>query len=163
MPRFSARNAIVLVNVILLTTLIVHLKTVLWDKNPGRASSLFVDLANDQDGYDGGDVDDHDAVLGLNGMKSNKDWASSEGKTLQMNRGPKGGLVESKKERRTAVVIASQAIENTTWIAEFFPQWEQNIYRLDDPSAKLTVPKNKGRESMVYLTYVTLSAFKMLV
>lgn len=156
MPRFSARNAIVLANVILLTTLIVHLKTVLWDENPGRASSLFADLADDQDGYDRGDVDEHNAVLGLNGVKSDREWASSEGKTLQINGGPKRGSVESKKEKKTAVVIASQASENTTWITEFFPQWEQNIYRLDDPSAKLTVPKNKGRESMVYLTYVAL-------
>lgn len=150
MPRFSARNAIVLVNVIILTTLFVHLKTVLWDKNPGRsvngADSLFADLADNDDGYDGANADNRDAALGLNAVQSNAEWASAEGKTLQVN--------GASKERRTAVVVASQASENATWISEFFPRWEQNIYRVDDPSAKLTVPKNKGRESMVYLTYV---------
>lgn len=158
MPRFSLRNAIVLVNVCLLTVLIVHLKTVLWDKNPGRAingaSSLFGDLGDDEDGYEGGNVDDRDVVLGLKGIKSDDEWRSKDGKTLHVNGAPKEGLVGGKKERKTAVVVASQASENATWIEEAFPEWEQNIYRVDDPSAKLTVPKNKGRESMVYLTYV---------
>jgi hypothetical protein len=153
MPRFSVRNAVVLVNVCLLTVLFIHLKTVLWDKNPGRAingaGSLFGDLADDDDGYDGGNADDRDAVLGLNGVNSNAEWASSEGKTLQVNGGSKNGL----KQRSTAVVVASQANEDASWIAKSFPAWEQNIYRVDDSSAKLTVPKNKGRESMVYLTY----------
>ncbi|KAL5119627.1 hypothetical protein ACEQ8H_002473 [Pleosporales sp. CAS-2024a] len=58
------------------------------------------------------------------------------------------------KTRRTAVVVASQASENATWLDDFFPQWEKKIYRVDDASAALTVPKNKGRESMVYLTYI---------
>ncbi|KAF2628528.1 hypothetical protein BU25DRAFT_37671 [Macroventuria anomochaeta] len=164
MPRFSARNAIVLVNVALLTVLFIHLKTVLWDKNPGRAingaSSLFDDLYDDDDvGYDGGNADDRNAVLGLNSVKSDDEWKSKDGKTLQVNGGSAGDLLgakggKGKKERRTAVVVASQASENATWIGEAFPEWEQNIYRVDDPGAKLTVPKNKGRESMVYLTYI---------
>jgi hypothetical protein len=54
--------------------------------------------------------------------------------------------------RRTALVVASQASEDATWLTTYFPKWEKNIYRVDDPNAKLTVPKNKGRESMVYLT-----------
>ncbi|KAJ4317765.1 hypothetical protein N0V94_004763 [Neodidymelliopsis sp. IMI 364377] len=154
MPRFSVRNAVVLVNVCLLIVLFIHLKTVLWDKNPGRAingaGSLFGDLADEDDGYDGGNADDRDAVLGLNGVNSNAEWASSEGKTLQVNGGSRNGL----KQRSTAVVVASQASEDASWIAKSFPEWEQNIYRVDDASAKLTVPKNKGRESMVYLTYI---------
>jgi hypothetical protein len=68
------------------------------------------------------------------------------GQKLQMDAEP--------KSRRTAVVVASQASENATWLNEYFPLWEKNIYRVDDPRAPLTVPKNKGRESMVYLTYV---------
>jgi hypothetical protein len=54
--------------------------------------------------------------------------------------------------KRTAVVVASQKSEDPTWLDEYFPKWEKNIYRVDDRKAKLKVPKNKGRESMVYLT-----------
>ena len=36
----------------------------------------------------------------------------------------------------------------------YLPGWSRSVYVVDDPSAKLTVPKNKGREAMVYLTYV---------
>jgi hypothetical protein len=53
--------------------------------------------------------------------------------------------------RRTAVVVASQKSENATWLETYFPDWEKNIYAVDDQTAPLTVPTNKGRESMVYL------------
>jgi hypothetical protein len=100
MPRFSARNAVVALNILLLTALAFHLKYEIWDKNALTPN-----------------FDD--------------------------------------PERRTAVVVASQASENATWLEEYFPSWEKNIYRVDDADAPLTVPKNKGRESMVYLTYVS--------
>lgn len=156
MPRFSVRNAIVLVNIALLTILFIHLKDVFWDRRAANgANSLFSDLdGDDTEDWDYGNVDDRDAVLGLNGIKSDNDFRSKEGKTLQVNGAVASSLVGSKKKRKTAVVVASQASENATWIAEAFPEWEQNIYRVDDATAKLTVPKNKGRESMVYLTYV---------
>jgi hypothetical protein len=98
MPRcFSPRNAVIAINIVLLTALFLHLKYQLWDK-------------------------------------------------------PAPTLATPK--RRTAVVVASQKSENATWLAEYFPHWEQKIYRVDEPTAKLSVPMNKGRESMVYLTYV---------
>lgn len=53
-----------------------------------------------------------------------------------------------KLKLRNAFVVASQKTENTTWLREHFPEWEQYIYAVDDPTAPLTVPKNKGRESM---------------
>lgn len=59
--------------------------------------------------------------------------------------------------RRTAVVVAKTAFENVTWLDEYFPQWEKNIYSVDDREAKLKIPKNKGRESMVYLRCVVVS------
>jgi hypothetical protein len=139
MPRLSARNAIVLVNIVLLTALLIHLKDVFWDRGASGAS-LF---GGDDEEWDYGNVDDRDAVLGLNGIKSDNDFRSKEGKKQK-----------EKRKRITAVVVASQASENATWIAEAFPKWEQNVYHVDDPKAELTVPKNKGRESMVYLTYV---------
>lgn len=158
MPRFSARNVIVLINVALLTVLFLHLKYHLWDKNQGTdgATSLFGDLYGDEDdGYSGGKANDRDADRGLDGVRSDNEWRSRDGKTLQVNGGSTSSMVldaKGKKERRTAVVVASQASENATWIGEAFPKWEQHIYRVDDPDAPLTVPKNKGRESMVYLT-----------
>jgi hypothetical protein len=127
MPRFSARNAVVLFNVLLLTALFLHLKTVLWDK-PGRAAPELADLEILPDD------DHHEAKIPY----------EETGRKLQANSGI--------RTRRTAIVVASQESENATWLEEHFPHWEQNIYSVDNPNAPLTVPKNKGRESMVYLT-----------
>ncbi|KDB20777.1 hypothetical protein H109_07250 [Trichophyton interdigitale MR816] len=52
------------------------------------------------------------------------------------------------------MVVASMKRENVTWLHEYLPQWKKNIYVVDDPEAELTVPENKGREAMVYLTYI---------
>ncbi|KAI9675114.1 MAG: hypothetical protein M1817_001522 [Caeruleum heppii] len=52
------------------------------------------------------------------------------------------------------LVVASLKDDDVSWIHEHFPDWSKAIYVADDPQASLTVPKNKGRESMVYLTYI---------
>ncbi|KAB5528817.1 hypothetical protein GE09DRAFT_1148528 [Coniochaeta sp. 2T2.1] len=52
------------------------------------------------------------------------------------------------------LVVAKQEREDTTWIDKYLPDWHSNIYVVDDPKAKLTVPTNKGREAMIYLTYL---------
>jgi hypothetical protein len=44
------------------------------------------------------------------------------------------------------IVVASLAKDNSTWLNTHFPDWETRRYIVDDNS---TVPKNKGRESMV--------------
>lgn len=44
--------------------------------------------------------------------------------------------------------------EDTSWLATHLPDWKQSVYVVDDKKAPLTVPMNKGRESMVYLTYI---------
>lgn len=50
-------------------------------------------------------------------------------------------------------VVASQIQDNTTWLAHAFPTWEKAIFLTDgDAPSRLSVPANKGRESMVYLT-----------
>ena len=51
------------------------------------------------------------------------------------------------------LVVASMKHENTSWVHEYLPDWYSSIYVVDDPDAALTVPKNKGNEAMVYLTY----------
>ncbi|KAK4106344.1 hypothetical protein N658DRAFT_490960, partial [Parathielavia hyrcaniae] len=52
------------------------------------------------------------------------------------------------------VVVASLSTENTSWVHAYLPGWFRSIYVVDDPSAKLTAPQNKGREAMVYLTHI---------
>lgn len=53
-----------------------------------------------------------------------------------------------------AAVVASLKGDDTSWLHEYFPDWQPNIYVMNDRKAKLTVAKNKGRESMAYLTYI---------
>ncbi|OCL02316.1 hypothetical protein AOQ84DRAFT_443459 [Glonium stellatum] len=66
---------------------------------------------------------------------------------------------ESNKVDRTIalekeLVVASLVGDDTSWLNEFLFDWKTNIYVVNDPSAPLTVPKNKGREAMAYLTYI---------
>lgn len=53
-----------------------------------------------------------------------------------------------------AIAVASQRGDNTSWL-NFFSKWPKTVYVTDDPAANLTVPANKGREGMVYLTWVS--------
>lgn len=59
-------------------------------------------------------------------------------------------------EDEVALVVASQKGDDTAWL-DAFSKWTRSIYVTDDPTAALTVPMNKGREGMVYLTYVVSS------
>lgn len=52
------------------------------------------------------------------------------------------------------LVVASQMKDNTTWLHDSFADWRKLIYVTNDPNATFTVPSNKGREGMVYLTYI---------
>ena len=54
--------------------------------------------------------------------------------------------------RRRDMILASMKQDNTSWLFEEFPDWHKSVYVVDDRYAELTVKKNKGRESMVYLT-----------
>jgi hypothetical protein len=65
---------------------------------------------------------------------------------------------ESKKTNQTItpekeLVVASLVGDDISWLDEPFSDWKTNIYVVNDPNASLTVPKNKGREAMAYLTY----------
>ena len=66
----------------------------------------------------------------------------------QLHQGTSGRHNEVSKE----LVVASVASDNTTWLEEYLPDWDANVYVADDPTAALTVPENKGREAMAYLT-----------
>ncbi len=69
---------------------------------------------------------------------------------------PGGKPPEGKKknEHDLELVVASVKAEDTSWFHTHLPSWHKNIYVADDPGAPLTVPRNKGREAMVYLTYM---------
>ncbi|KAH8697776.1 hypothetical protein BGW36DRAFT_174966 [Talaromyces proteolyticus] len=55
---------------------------------------------------------------------------------------------------RKDLVVASMKGDNTSWLYDSLPDWNKNVYVVDDEDAELTVVKNKGRESMVYLSYI---------
>ncbi|KAH7329465.1 hypothetical protein B0I35DRAFT_456822 [Stachybotrys elegans] len=57
-------------------------------------------------------------------------------------------------DRDVEMVVATMKKENITWLDDYLTDWNKNIYVVDDPHAELTVPVNKGREAMVFLTYI---------
>jgi hypothetical protein len=52
------------------------------------------------------------------------------------------------------LVVPKIEREQVDWIAKELPGVEAAIYEVDNPSAEYRVPKNKGNEAMVYLTYI---------
>ncbi|KAH9883627.1 hypothetical protein F4778DRAFT_766032 [Xylariomycetidae sp. FL2044] len=59
------------------------------------------------------------------------------------------------------LVVASTSKEDTSWLHRHVPAWRKNIYVVDQSAVSaaaasplLTVPQNKGHETMVYLTYI---------
>ena len=51
------------------------------------------------------------------------------------------------------LVVASTKADNTSWLDQFLADWPKSIYIVDDSTAGLSVPQNKGHEAMPYLTY----------
>ncbi|KIV96455.1 hypothetical protein PV10_00325 [Exophiala mesophila] len=51
-------------------------------------------------------------------------------------------------------VVASLKGDDSSWLQEYISKWKTNLYVVNDQSAPLTVPQNKGREAMVYLTHI---------
>ncbi|KAL1964352.1 hypothetical protein VTN77DRAFT_7037 [Rasamsonia byssochlamydoides] len=80
-------------------------------------------------------------------------WAPKGSKTGQQVT-PQPSIPLPPLEIQKDLVVASMTTDNTSWLYEFFPDWHKSIYVVDDKNAQLTVEKNKGRESMVYLTYI---------
>ncbi|XXG93826.1 hypothetical protein Hte_000075 [Hypoxylon texense] len=56
--------------------------------------------------------------------------------------------------RETEIVVASTTREDPSWVYRHFPHWNPQVYVSDNRSATPAVPQNKGREAMVYLTYI---------
>ncbi|KAL4914459.1 hypothetical protein BDW62DRAFT_143934 [Aspergillus aurantiobrunneus] len=73
------------------------------------------------------------------------------------NRDPHSGQATPARQSapiRKSMVVASMKNDDVSWLHKFFSDWHKNIYVVDDKTAQLTVAQNKGRESMVYLTYI---------
>jgi len=140
--RFTAKNALFVLLVWLFLALAYHLKEELWSSTPS-----LVELGQEH----------------LTGAEPQKTPVEPEklanGKGTDAGKGEKDNSKDETKDggkksnaKRTAVVVATQKSEDPKWLDEYFPSWEKFIYSVDDRNAKLTVPKNKGRESMAYLT-----------
>lgn len=52
------------------------------------------------------------------------------------------------------LVVATEQKRHISWIKRELPDWQTAIYVVDNDTAPLHPPKNKGREAMVYLTYI---------
>ncbi|KAF2200824.1 hypothetical protein GQ43DRAFT_481228 [Delitschia confertaspora ATCC 74209] len=52
------------------------------------------------------------------------------------------------------LVVPRAGEEDITWMTEELKDTPLAIYEVDNPDAEYHVPKNKGREAMVYLTYI---------
>lgn len=68
---------------------------------------------------------------------------------------PSDEPVEVLGEDSVELVVASMTKENVTWLDNYLTHWKKSIYVVDNPKSALTVPVNKGREAMVFLTYVS--------
>ncbi|MCJ1333437.1 hypothetical protein MMC10_010136 [Thelotrema lepadinum] len=69
-------------------------------------------------------------------------------------------LPNSKTEKQPAIskviVAAARATEDVSWMSKIGDGWEPYAYNVDntDPTAPLQIPKNKGHEAMVYLSFI---------
>jgi hypothetical protein len=52
------------------------------------------------------------------------------------------------------LVVPQAGFEDTEWIQYELPEWQPAVYVVDDLSAPLHPPKNKGHEVIVYLSYI---------
>lgn len=58
-------------------------------------------------------------------------------------------------EQNVTFVVASRAIDDTSWLHNNFSRWHKRIYITDDSNAGLHVPADKGREGVVYLSWAS--------
>lgn len=101
----------------------------------------------------------------LYNFRSASRWTSTTGLGEDVDSGTANALATSAvpvamtaplislQRREKELVVASLKVDDVAWLYDNITEWTKNVYVVDDPSANLTVPVNKGRESMVYLTY----------
>lgn len=64
------------------------------------------------------------------------------------------GSPDTTHKYQKALISGHVASENTTWMITDLPDIELYLYTVDDRTAPLHPPRNKGREAMVYLTFI---------
>jgi hypothetical protein len=57
-------------------------------------------------------------------------------------------------EYSRTLVIGRVSDEDISWVDRELPGLNTSIYQVDAPPSELRIPKNKGHEAMVYLTYI---------
>ncbi|PGH00710.1 hypothetical protein AJ79_08130 [Helicocarpus griseus UAMH5409] len=70
---------------------------------------------------------------------------------------PTPPLDDPQNETTRALIIASLQSDDVSWalsLPSTTPSLTTHVYTVDNASAPLTVPANKGHEAMVYLTYI---------
>lgn len=65
-----------------------------------------------------------------------------------------GAIRPDDYEYTKTLVVPRTSYEDVSWMDSEIPGWDTAIYVVDDPSAALHPPKNKGHEVMVYLSYL---------
>lgn len=64
------------------------------------------------------------------------------------------GKADPAHKYQKALISGHLSIENTTWMITDLPEIELYLYTVNDLKAPLHTPRNKGREAMVYLTFI---------
>ena len=59
-----------------------------------------------------------------------------------------------KLQTSLVLVLARQKSEDVSWVSRELSDVKKAIYTVDDETAALKIPANKGHESMAYLTYI---------
>ncbi|KAI1322163.1 hypothetical protein F5Y16DRAFT_387323 [Xylariaceae sp. FL0255] len=98
----------------------------------------------------------------LNHGNTNSDSEDNTNNNFESSSGLSDFLSYSESDLELDLVVASTTEENTTWFEAHLPNWHKSMYVVDKftlpftsiSTGHLTVPKNKGREAMVYLTYI---------
>ncbi|KAA6406692.1 MAG: class 3 [Lasallia pustulata] len=102
----------------------------------------------------------------LYNLRSASGWASTTGPGEEIDAStattvaasavsvPSNTPLQSSPRREKELVVASLDSDDVSWLYDNIKDWTKNIYVVDNPAANLTVPVNKGRESMAYLTFI---------
>ena len=63
--------------------------------------------------------------------------------------------VQRPSTRNIDIIVASTKADDTSWLYGILADWPKSVYVVDDATVGLSVPQNKGREAMPYLTYAS--------
>ncbi|GAM86233.1 hypothetical protein ANO11243_042450 [Dothideomycetidae sp. 11243] len=82
------------------------------------------------------------------------DMSFHHGKSTHRHKSTKDTRLIKNTQLDVDLVLASVKRTNTSWLDTALPSFHHKVYVVDDESAALTVPLNKGNEAMVYLTHI---------